>query len=132
MKSEVHYAIQEIRETFPAHEVQFQEDQNGGAYVKVCDILIGARFKPDISFVAFHITFQYPHADVYPHYLVPDLCYTNGTPLNRPFQTKDQNWGPKGGEEIATMLSRRSNNLDPATDSACSKLLKVIEWMRSQ
>jgi hypothetical protein len=34
--------------------------------------------------------------------------------------------------QAAVQISRRSNKLNPATDTAALKLLKVLKWLRSR
>lgn len=132
MKPAVRQAIEEIRLTFVGHTIDVIEDGDGGAFVKVHEISIGPKYSLSTSFIAFRITFQYPMADVYPHYLAHGLRRADGAALTDPFHPNNQRWGPAGQDEPATMLSRRSNHLDATTDTACGKLLKVIEWIRSQ
>lgn len=132
MKSTIKQAIEEIRHNFAGHRIDSIEDGEGGAYVKVHDLSMGPNYSPTTSFVAFRITFQYPMADVYPHFLIHGLRRVDGSTLTNPFHPDNQRWGPSGREEPATMISRRSNHLDAAVDTACSKLLKVLEWIRNQ
>lgn len=132
MKPLVAQAIEEIRRTFAGNPIDVIEDDEGGAYVKIHGLTIGSKYKPSTSFIAFRITFQYPMADVYPHFLVHGLRRADDVALTLPFHPNDQRWGPKGKDEPATMLSRRSNHLDATVDTACGKLLKVLEWIRSQ
>ncbi|MGD9691401.1 MAG: hypothetical protein AB7G17_01005 [Phycisphaerales bacterium] len=132
MKPAIVQAIDEIRCTFVNHPIDVIEDGEGGAFVKVHGISIGPKYNPSMSSIAFRITFQYPMADVYPHFLIHGLRRADGAALTNPFHPDNQRWGPSGNEEPATMLSRRSNHLDAAVDTACGKLLKVLEWIRSQ
>jgi len=132
MKPDVEQAIEEIRRTFAGHGVDVIDDGDGGAYVKVHGLSIGPQYVPSTSFIAFRITFQYPAADVYPHFLVYGLRRADGAAWASPFHPDNQRWGPSGKDEPATMLSRRSNHFDASTDTACGKLLKVLEWIRSQ
>ena len=77
------------------------------------------------TWIGFHITFQYPYADVYPHFVRADLSRVDGKPLGS--GTGSNNFENRQ----AVQLSRRSNNLNPATDTAILKLLKVLEWLRN-
>jgi hypothetical protein len=131
MKPEIEKAIQEIRTSF-GREVEVQPDGEEGAFVKVLDLDIGSHYEPERSWIAFRITFQYPFADVYPHFLVPCLKRKDGKELTSPLHPKDQFWQPPSGREAAVMLSRRSNRRDAAVDTAALKLQRVLEWLRSQ
>ena len=107
-----------------------EADDDGGAFVKVHDLLIGTHYIPERSWVAFRITFQYPFADVYPHYCVANLGRKDGHALGGGFS--QNNWKTSASDQSATMMSRRSNQLNAATDTAALKLAKVLDWMRSQ
>jgi hypothetical protein len=71
-------ALVEIRASFRAHRVDFEPDGQGGTFVRVHDLEFGHAFVPSQSWVGFQITFQYPFADIYPHYLQPDLTRADG------------------------------------------------------
>ena len=74
--------------------------------------------------IGFHVTFQYPYADVYPHFTNPELARADGGGLGGGFGTAKFRGQP------AIQISRRSNNLNPARDTAALKLLKVVKWMK--
>ena len=76
--------------------------------------------------LGFHITFQYPYADVYPHFTNADLARSDGGHLEGGFGTASFQGQP------AIQISRRSNRLNPETDTAALKLLKVVTWMKNQ
>ena len=128
MTTEVQTAIDEIRQTFEGHEVRVEADGQGGAHVTVHALAIGNQYTPSTSWFGFTIPFQYPRADVYPHFIDPTICRTNGQALGQGFS------GPTTWRNAisAIQLSRRSNQWDPANDTAAGKLLKVLEWVRKQ
>lgn len=136
MNASVQQSIEEIRIAFPGHLVEAESDEQDGAFVKVHDLHVGDQYEPSQSWVAFRITFQYPYADVYPHFCVPGLKRKDGKPLgiefqpNKEWQTPTKQMPNKG--EPATMISRRSKKLNPATDTAALKLQKVLDWIRSK
>lgn len=125
MKSEVEKAIEEIRLSFPGKELVIAEDTEGGARVIVEEVDLGPPFQQAHSWFGFHVTSSYPYADVYPHFVRPDLSLAVGQPLGE---------GTSSGQNFlgrsAIQVSRRSNRLNPKTDTAALKLLKVIEWLR--
>ena len=76
--------------------------------------------------MGFRVTFTYPYADVYPHFVRGDLQRIDGTPLGEatsPTTFLDR---------AAIQLSRRSNRRDAAIETALLKLVKVMEWLRSR
>jgi hypothetical protein len=127
MTPEVTKAIEELREAFPTCEVTFREDAEGGALVTMNPIDLGPAYLQDHTWIKFHITFQYPYSDVYPHFVRPDLARADGQPLGEGMAMTSS---PDG--EPAVQISRRSNRLNPATDTATLKLTKVLDWLRTR
>lgn len=119
-------AIEEIRRTFEECEVEVYPDGSGGAVVVVRGIPMGCPYVQDKVWVGFHITYQYPYADVYPHFTNADLARSGGGGLGGGFG------GASFQNSPAIQISRRSNRLNPETDTAALKLLKVLKWMKEQ
>jgi hypothetical protein len=128
MTPEVEAAIEEIKQTFVGHTVHVEPEAQGGAIVVVDDLAIGERYRPSISWFGFTIPFQYPRADVYPHFVTPDLQRVDGRGLGQGF-SGPTSWN---NNKSAIQISRRSNRWDPSLDTAAGKLLKVLEWVRNQ
>jgi hypothetical protein len=126
---EVEKAIEEIRVAFEGHRVDVIPEQQGGAYVVVNDLTIGDHYKPRVTWIGFLITFQYPNADVYPHFIDGGMKRTDGTPYGGGF-SGPTTWQGRAGQVI--QVSRRSNRWNPAFDTAATKLAKVLEWIRGQ
>jgi hypothetical protein len=103
-----------------------EDEEQGGAHVTVGDLAIGSQYEPEKSSCSFTITFQYPHADVYPHFLDAKVVRKDGK--NHPQGFSMAAWCGRQ----ALQISRRSNNLDPSVDTAALKLLKVLQWIRAQ
>lgn len=123
MKPAVQRGIEELRETFPGAAVSVEEDGDGGAYVTLEPVPLGELYTQADTWVGFHISFQYPASDVYPHFVRGDLSRRDGGPLGA--GTSNTQYRGKN----ATQLSRRSNKLDPAFQTAAHKLLKVLAWL---
>lgn len=119
-------AIEEIRRTFEGCEVEVFPDGSGGAVVVVRGIALGCPYVQDKVWIGFHITYQYPYADVYPHFTNGDLARSGGDALGSGFG------GATFRDRPAIQISRRSNRLNPETDTAALKLLKVVMWMKEQ
>ena len=126
LTDEVGQAIQEIRLAHPEAELVVIEDGNGGANVIVDAVSLGDRYVPSETWIGFHITFQYPNADVYPHFVRGDLKRADGSPLGVGM-AQNQTWQGRP----AVQVSRRSNRLDPNVQTAEIKLEKVLEWIRT-
>lgn len=130
MKPAVQQAIEEIRKSFVGHRIDAEADSDGGAFVKVHELDVGGVYQSNRSWIAFRITFQYPFADVYPHFCVPELKRKDGAGLGEGFSMGQ--WSPPSGSAAAMQISRRSNRWDSSTDTAAIKLHKVLTWLRSR
>ena len=122
--SAVTQAIEEIRCTFERCGIEVEEDGSGGAFVVVTGIRLGRPYVQAEVWIGFQITFQYPYADVYPHFTNANLARLNGAGLGGGFGRGSFRGRP------AMQISRRSNRLNPQTDTAALKLLKVVRWMK--
>lgn len=123
MKGSVLEALEELRQAFPENVVA-EEDGEGGAYVKISDVALAEIYVQPNTWVGFRIPFQYPQADVYPHFVRPDLARRDGRPLGEAMTSSQ--WRSDG----AIQISRRSSRRDGALETALIKLDKVIEWLR--
>ena len=119
---EVRMAVAEIAAVYP--HVSPKPDGDGGAHVVVEGIKLAAIYRQRETWVGFHITYAYPQADVYPHFVRGDLCRVDGAALGEGTST-----GHSFGDRAAVQLSRRSNRLNPAVDTALLKLQKVLKWL---
>ena len=119
-------AIDEIKATFEGTTVCVEDDGEGGAYVRIEPLDPGPSYVQSETWIGFRITQQYPYADVYPHFVRSDLSRIDGKPLGDGMSPN------KYREQPAIQVSRRSNHLNPATDTAALKLQKVLDWMASR
>ena len=126
MNPEVADAIEKIRATVQPSLVTVREDGEGGAFVIVEGTDPGPLYEQPDTWIGFRITFQYPYSDVYPHYVRGDLTRRDQQPLGEGTSPATFEGRP------AIQLSRRSNHLNPATDTAVIKLLKVLTWLRTR
>ena len=132
---EVEAAIQEITEGYADADVSAVPDGQGGAYVTVDPVNFGSQYTPSAGWIKFNITFQYPTADVYPHFIPPEIVRKDGVvipgqPLGE--ATSLGTCAYSGVGVPAIQISRRSNGLNPATDTAALTLEKVLVWLRSR
>ena len=123
---DVEEAVAEVRAAFSGHGVVATPVGDGGVDVTVEGLDLGERYEPRETFVGFRIDRLYPHSDVYPHFVRPDLAKSDDTALPNPGMVPNQQW--QG--QPAVMISRRSTRWDPHRDTAAGKLHKVIEWAR--
>lgn len=120
---DVQAAIVKIAAAYP--NVSADPDGDGGAYVVVQDVPLGPAYEQRKTWVGFHITYAYPQADVYPHFVRADLSRVNGSALG----DGTSRCGFRG--QAAIKLSRSSSRLNPAVQTALLKLQKVIQWLNS-
>lgn len=123
---EVRQAMDEIAAAFPDAAIDAEADGEGGAYVSVRDVALAPIYRQRETWIGFHITYMYPSADVYPHFVREDLCRADGNPLGDGMSPRHFRSRP------AIQLSRRSNRLNPATDTAALKLQKVLRWLNNR
>lgn len=122
---DVDLAVDEIRATFEDATVTVEETGDGGAWIAVEPVPLGAQFSQESTDVHFQVTFQYPSADVYPHFVRADLSRVDGSPLGPAFQPVQ--WGPH--TLAGVQVSRATRQIDPTVDTAALKLLKVMEFI---
>lgn len=130
MNPPVQEAIRELEAAYPGHRVEAVDDGEGGAFVRVHELLYGPQYKPTVGWVTFRVTHSYPHADIYPHYLPAEVARVTDQPLGEAFHKQDMQLGPFAG--ASTTVSRRSNRWNPAHDTAALKLQKVLDWIRTR
>ncbi len=128
VRPEVMEALEEIRATFPRSSVDSQVVEDGNVWVSVSDIFIGEQWVPSHTTISFTISFQYPYADCYPHFIDASVNRADGGQLPAGMQSAQQT--PRG--EAAVMISRRNNHAAEVPDAAAVKLVKVVNWVRAQ
>lgn len=129
LKAAVEHALTELRERFGPDAVLHKEDGAGGAYVVVNDLDFGELYTEQTrrSWMGFHIGYQHPMADIYPHFVRPDLTRNDGRGFGVGVGVAEY----VGYGRPALQLSRRSNHRDAATETAVIKMIKVLDWIRS-
>ncbi len=125
MTPEVAAAVDDIKTAFPNVTIEVKEE--GDSVVVLLDpIHLGQPYLQEQTWIGFRITFQYPYSDVYPHFVRGDLTRVDGTGLGEGMSVTTFEGRP------AVQISRRSNQLDPTTDTALIKLHKVLAWLRTR
>ena len=99
---------------------------NGGAVVTIDPVELGSGYIPERTWIKFAVSYQYPYADIYPLFVRPDLVRVDGQPHGGGITVTSFDGEP------ALQLSRRSNRLNPAVDTAVLKVTKVIQWLQAQ
>jgi hypothetical protein len=118
-------AIDDIKSEFLEAVITIAPDGQGGARVCLDGVQLRSPRFQGVTWIGFYITFVYPNADIYPHYVRPDLII-NGSAA-APLHPNHEFMG-----RSAIMVSRVNRSHDPSTDTALLKLHKVIEWLNDQ
>lgn len=126
MKPEVQKAIDEIQAAHTDAPFTIRKDGEGGAYVILEEIDPGPIYRQRVTWIGFRITFQYPYSDTYPHYVRGDLARVDGRTLGEAMSPMTFEGRP------AIQISRRSNHINPQTDTALIKLQKVLTWLATR
>ena len=124
MKQEVANAIKELKRAFPSSDVYSREDGNGGAYVIVEDVAIGARYRPSSTWLGGHITALYPYADIYPLFITDKVHRVDGVAFEPPVTPGAQFLG-----RPALQISRRNNHTQHYPQMAVAKFMKVLHFL---
>ncbi|BAJ30981.1 hypothetical protein KSE_52040 [Kitasatospora setae KM-6054] len=118
--------MEEVRAAFPGVVINVREEPDGGAVVFVESVDPGEQYQQRSTWIGFRITFQYPYSDVYPHFVRDDLARVDGAGLGEGMTVTTFE------DRQAVQISRRSNKLNPAHDTAVIKLHKVLAWLRAR
>ena len=126
MTPEVEQAVEELRARFPDTEVDAVGTGDGGAIVTIARVDPGPTYVQRETWMRFAISFQYPYADIYPLFVRSDLDRVDGQPHGEGIAESEFT-----GEKVL-QLSRRSNRLNSAIDTAALKVAKVLQWLCAQ
>ena len=126
MTPEVEQAVEELRARLPETGVDAVGTGDGGAIVTIARVDPGPAYVQHETWMRLAISFQYPYADIYPLFVRPDLVRTDGQPHGQGISLGSFQGSP------AMQLSRRSNRLNPAIDTAALKVAKVLQWLWAQ
>ena len=124
MKVEVSGAIEELKRQFDTCVFTLRDDGQGGAYVIMEPVQLGSRYRPEHTWVGFHIPAQYPYADIYPVFIGGDLRRAGGGTFVAPVTPGHQFEG-----RSAIQVSRRSGAAQNGQQKATAKILKVLDFL---
>lgn len=126
MKLEVSTAIEELRRQFSPSSFAVRDDGQGGAYVVMEPIELGAKFRPTATWLGFQIPAQYPYADIYPVFIGADVARVDGVPFQPPV-TLGHNFEGRG----AIQISRKSAAAQNGSQKAVAKILKILDFLEN-
>ena len=124
VKPKVEEAIALLRQRYGVAHINSEPDGQGGAFVTVDDVSLGAPFVQSGTWLGFQLTAMFPYADVYPHFARPDLARVDGAALGEGTSLATFR------DQPALQISRRSKNVEPSAEMAIRKLLRVVAWLQ--
>lgn len=126
MKAEGNRAIEELRRQFAAAALTVTEDNEGGAHVFIEPIELGKKYRPETTWLGFHIPAQYPYADIYPVFMGADVVRADGVAFSPPVTPGHNFLG-----RTAIQISRRNGTAQTGSQKATSKILKVLHYLET-
>jgi hypothetical protein len=105
-------------------DVGWELDGEGGVYVDVGPIAIGARWTPEAISVSCQVAFNYPDSPIYPFYTTTALESTVGL---WPSALQRVNWR---GRDVV-QISLRTRHWRPEHDTASTAIAMVGHWFRT-
>jgi hypothetical protein len=128
LKPEVMKAIAEIAAAYGGN-YRATELTGGNAKIVVSGLsLSGGPFEQSDTWCGFTVTFAHPYADIYPHFVRPDLSRRDKKSFGQGFHPNQNFYG-----QNAMMLSRRCKLAGAEyPTSPVLKLEKVMQWLISQ
>jgi hypothetical protein len=124
VKVEVATAIEELKRQFDEGSLSVREDGQGGAYVVVEPVHLGARFTPSATWLGFHIPAQYPYADIYPVFMGANVRRTDNVAFVAPITA-----GHQFESRPAIQISRRNGAAQSGLQKATTKILKILDFL---
>lgn len=124
MKAEVVTGIEELKRQFSSSAFTVRDDGNGGAYVTMESISLGPRYRPESTWMGFHIPAQYPYADIYPVFIGANTSRVDGVAFTAPVTPNHQ-----FENRPAIQVSRRSGAAQNGLQKATAKILKILDFL---
>lgn len=134
-KAGVAKAIEGLRNHFPDHHIVVAPTEDGGAFVIVEGVELGAPYRQAESWVGLFLSTACPDDDTYPFYVRGDLSRLDGAELKTPLHI-NHTFPPADStlpKRASVMVSRRQKNQSSwARETPLLKLLTIIKWMLQQ
>jgi hypothetical protein len=132
LKRSVRDGVDGIRAQYGDDHVRDFADGQGGAWVEITDVELGAVYTQDTTFLVCLLPFNLPNADVYPAFVRSDLTRADGAPLGECFQVAQVHVPGEAQPRPAVQVSRRTKNGQFAQQTSLQKIEKVLAWIRSR
>jgi len=120
-----------IRAAYPSTTIETVPDGQGGVWVEMKDVALGAPYVQADSYLIFLLPFSLPGSDIYPMFLRHDLVRLDQAPLGEGFQGTELAWPGEAIARPVVQVSRRTRG-SFASQTAPMKIAKVLEWVRTR
>ena len=124
MNVEISKAIQELEHQFSNCSFTIRDDEQGGAYIIMDGVPLGATYKPESTWFGFHLPAQYPYADIYPVFMGSEVTRIDNIDFSAPITR-----GHAFEGRTAIQISRRNGAAQSGTQKATTKLLKILDFL---
>jgi hypothetical protein len=124
MKVEVSTGLDELKKQFGSSSFNVREDGKGGAYVIMEPVNLGPRYRPETTWVGFHVPPQYPYADIYPVFIGAEVSRADKVQFAAPVTR-----GHTFEGRAAIQVSRRSGTAQNGLQKATAKVLKILDFL---
>ncbi len=131
MKEAVEEALADIKAAYGG-SVRAVSDDQGGAWIEIPEVDLGATYRERTSFVICLLPFNLPNADVYPLFVRHDLARADGSGLCDGFAATSLNWPGQPNQRPVIQVSRRTRRSDFTRQTALQKIDKVLDWIRTR
>jgi hypothetical protein len=86
--------------------------------------MLGPKFRPESTWVGFHMPAQYQYADIYPVFIGANVARANGAPFVVPVTPGHSFQG-----RPAIQVSRRNSAAQSGLQKVGAKILKVLDFL---
>lgn len=131
MKAAVAKGVAEIARAHGESKVRAVPDGQGGAWVEVTGVALGAPYVQGDTFLVCLLPFNLPTADVYPMFVRSDLTRLDAQPHGPGFGVTALQWPGEPAQRPVMQLSRRTAG-DPSAQTPLQKIEKVLHWLRTR
>jgi hypothetical protein len=122
-------ALANVEATFAEHVVDHEETDDGGLWIIVREVAIGAGWTPALIDLAVRLQVTFPSSMPYPFYCAPGLARTDGQTFSPVQPNVDI-----GAGVVRTQISltvQGQQQFDTANETLGSRFVAVIAWLRS-
>ena len=126
MRTEVTTAVGELKRQFPDSTFTVSDDGQGGAYVFMEPVVLGAGYEPASTWFGFQVPAQYPYADIYPVFMGAECRRKDGVGFSARSHTRAPL--PREGRNSYLEACGAAQN---GSQKATAKVLKVLDFLRT-